>query len=228
MIETLHTERLVLRPAAPADARRLGPLMRDPGVARMLSGLPLMQPDIGTEGFLLIHQARAPLKQGGVLAIDLPGEGAIGLCGVEGQPDGGGEVSYWIGRPYWGRGFATEAAQALARMAGQALRGPLRGGHFIDNPASGRVLEKAGFVYTGEVVERYSLARRERAALRLMQLGDVRHAGLGSEGAHDRHAGRRLRALPHRDAGEQPPEGLEVAACGERHAENAHRAGATP
>jgi len=151
MIETLHTERLVLRPAAPADARRLGPLMRDPGVARMLSGLPLMQPDIGTEGFLLIHQARAPLKQGGVLAIDLPGEGAIGLCGVEGQPDGGGEVSYWIGRPYWGRGFATEAGRAALDWAFGAL-GVARVASFIaaGNLASQAVSRRIGAACEGE------------------------------------------------------------------------------
>jgi RimJ/RimL family protein N-acetyltransferase len=114
-------------------------------------------------------QARAPLGRDHVYAIDLTGEGLIGCIGAHARRTGDVEFGYWIGRPFWGRGLATEAACAVAEEA-RAL-GSLRAGHFVDNPASGRVLEKAGFRYTGAVELRFSLARGEKAATRIMELG---------------------------------------------------------
>ena len=70
-------------------------------------------------------------------------------------------MGYWIARPYWGLGFATEAGRQLIRIA-RAMNLPrLTAGHFIDNPASGAVLRKAGFVPTGRVRQRFSLSRGE-------------------------------------------------------------------
>ncbi|MBR5962588.1 MAG: GNAT family N-acetyltransferase [Bacteroidaceae bacterium] len=63
------------------------------------------------------------------------------------------EVGYWIARPYWGRGICTEALRLVVdycfREKGCAT---LWGSYFPDNPASGRVMEKCGFVATGEKV----------------------------------------------------------------------------
>ena len=63
------------------------------------------------------------------------------------------EVGYWIARPYWGRGICTEA---LRRVIGYCFKEKgfttLWGSYFPDNPASGRVMEKCGFVATGEKV----------------------------------------------------------------------------
>src|SRR5690606_24718876 len=73
----------------------------------------------------------------------------VGICGY--MPDGdAAEIGYWIGKPWWGRGFAAEAASALIdycfREAGFER---LTCGHFVDNPASGRVIAKLGFRFTG-------------------------------------------------------------------------------
>jgi RimJ/RimL family protein N-acetyltransferase len=79
------------------------------------------------------------------------------------------EVGYWIGRPYWGRGYATEALEAGVIWASRNWRRrALVAGHFEDNPASGRVLEKAGFLYTGEVRKGFSRARNGEARTRRM------------------------------------------------------------
>ncbi len=176
----IKTERLVLRPPETADARRIGMLSRDRDVARMMSMMPFPQPDICAEGFILITQARARLGNDHVYAIDLPGEGPIGICGAHGRGAGGVEIGYWLGRPYWGNGFATETARALTaaahRLARQLKLDPIIAWHFVDNPASGRVLEKAGFVYTGEIAPRFSLARGAKADMRLMRLGEVEQA----------------------------------------------------
>ena len=62
------------------------------------------------------------------------------------------ELGYWLGRPFWGAGLMTEALTAvLGWVAGGWGKRALSSGHFADNAASGRVLVKAGFLYTGEV-----------------------------------------------------------------------------
>jgi RimJ/RimL family protein N-acetyltransferase len=63
----------------------------------------------------------------------------------------------------------SEAVAAVLAWAAPGWgRRLLTSGHFADNPASGRVLVKAGFLYTGEVGDRYSIARGETAATRMM------------------------------------------------------------
>jgi RimJ/RimL family protein N-acetyltransferase len=70
----------------------------------------------------------------------------MGLTGAHLRDGGYFEMGYWLGRPYWGQGYATEAARKLAAFAFSGLKaGRLTAGYFHDNPASGRVLEKIGF-----------------------------------------------------------------------------------
>lgn len=167
--EPIRTERLILRPPARSDAPRIGKLSRDRDVARMVTSMPFPNPDIAAEGFILIMQARAPLGFDHVYAVELPGEGVIGLAGAHARGEDGIEIGYWLGRPYWGAGYATEAARAVTDVALALDRGPVTAGHYADNPASGRVLEKVGFVYTGETARRFSLGRGEKAEVRVMQ-----------------------------------------------------------
>ena len=79
-------------------------------------------------------------------------------------------MGYWIARPYWGRGYATEACVALIDIARALGITSLEGSHFLDNPASARVLEKLGFEPTGLVAPRISCARGTEVAARLMRL----------------------------------------------------------
>jgi RimJ/RimL family protein N-acetyltransferase len=79
-------------------------------------------------------------------------------------------MGYWIARPYWGQGFATEAAHALIDIARTLKLPRLEASHFVDNPASGRVLEKLGFVPTGLSATRYSCARGGEAIAKLYRL----------------------------------------------------------
>ncbi len=65
----------------------------------------------------------------------------------EGEP----LIGYWVAKPYWNQGFCTEALRLMLDHIRQTTDiKSLISGHFVDNPASGRVMEKCGFVPTGE------------------------------------------------------------------------------
>lgn len=165
-IVEIQAERLKLRRPLVSDAARFAQFVANPAVVRMTAGIPAIYPAIAVEGWILIQRARAPFSQHNVFAIDLAGEGLIGCIGAHARGHNF-EIGYWLGEPYWGRGLATEAVRAFVAEASQY--GALEAGHFIDNPASGRVLEKAGFAYTGETPALYSLGRDARVPSRRMR-----------------------------------------------------------
>ena len=80
------------------------------------------------------------------------------------------EIGYCLGRPYWNRGYATEAVRGALKWVKRDWRKKVVvAGHFADNPASGQVLCKAGFLYTGDVERRCSVARgRDDVPTRMM------------------------------------------------------------
>jgi RimJ/RimL family protein N-acetyltransferase len=162
--ETIKTERLALRSFRSEDAARLAKFAGDFDVAKMTSRVPHPYPVLAAEGWIMLTEAGRPLGQNLPFAITLPGEGLIGAGGFARDSEGAWEFGYWIGKPFWGKGLATEAAKALVGWWDGAIAAPkLLAGRFADNPASGRVLEKAGFKPTGETGERFSLARLARA-----------------------------------------------------------------
>ena len=165
----LSTDRLDLRPPATADAPRLAALANDYDVVAMTGSMPFPFTLADAEAFVAHAQGCDPAEEA-VFVVDLPGEGPIGVIGLD--PDGvlAAEVGYWLGRPYWGRGYATEAVRAVL---GWAARGPwgrrcVTARHIFDNPASAAVLSKAGFLYTGRVEVRPCRARGEDVLNRWM------------------------------------------------------------
>ncbi len=81
------------------------------------------------------------------------------------------ELGYWVDRPYWGLGYATEAGRAVVEMAFEGLRlESLDAGHYLDNPASARVLAKLGFRPTGRIADLHSEARGRAAPCQQMRL----------------------------------------------------------
>lgn len=174
----IETRRLVLRVPDADDAERITALAGDFDVARMTTSMPHPFHRHHAESFLSRVQALDPAREA-VFAIALEDEGLIGVIGfhpsaITGAAPAGerrvaAEIGYWLGRPYWGRGLATEAACAALNWVRTAWRRRMVvSGHFADNPASGRVLEKAGFLYTGEIQPRHCHARGESADTRMM------------------------------------------------------------
>ena len=158
------TPRLALRPLEAQDAPELARLIDDPDIARMTTRVPHPYALGDADGFI------ARVRKDGAKVFAIQPYGGH-LAGVNGFQDDSPtpEMGYWLGRPYWGRGYATEAGKGLIAWAERrwAKRG-LLSSHFADNPASGRVLDKLGFLYTGEVQKRPSLARGEQVDTRMM------------------------------------------------------------
>ena len=154
-----RTERLLLRPGWREDAPALCRTIADERIVRNLARAPWPYRLQDAETYL----AREPGPNEAACLVFLRGAGAPRLVGAVGfgrTPDGELELGYWVARRFWGQGIATEAGKALIANARDSLRLPrLVAGHFNDNPASGRVLEKLGFRPTGVIRGRYSLGR---------------------------------------------------------------------
>jgi RimJ/RimL family protein N-acetyltransferase len=165
-----RTERLTLRPGWIEDAPALYSAIADEGIVRNLATAPWPYRPEDAESFLARDRGAAEASA----LVFLHTEGRpelIGGVGFGRMPDGRTELGYWLKRDCWGRGYATEAARALLAAARHSLRlKRLEAGHFLDNPASGRVLEKLGFRPTGQIVPRYSVGRGEAAPCRLLTL----------------------------------------------------------
>lgn len=114
-------------------------------------------------------------EEGVVFVIERDGE-LIGCTGYRAFDDDHAELGYWIGKPYWGQGYATEAAAALIEHA-FAVGGfaYLTGGHFSDNPASARVIHKLGFKPV-QTVSRECAARGEKVWCAVYRLDRPRNA----------------------------------------------------
>lgn len=149
---SLTTRRLILSPIRAAHARALHPLVDDWEVVKTLAALPWPVPYDAVEAFALSQER----SEGDEDAFAILLNGApIGVCGVK-RPGSGSpprkmpRLGYWIGRPHWGNGYATEAVEAIVDHAFDRHRADIVGaGVFAGNPASRRVLEKLGFRRVG-------------------------------------------------------------------------------
>jgi RimJ/RimL family protein N-acetyltransferase len=146
-----RTERLLLRPGWAEDAPARARAIADEAIVRHLATAPWPYGEAEAEAFL-----SAPRL--------------VGACGFARRPSGAVELGYWIARRHWNRGFATEAGVALIEIARTLGLDRLEASHFLDNPASGRVLEKLGFVATGLTAHHFSCARNGEAPTRLFRL----------------------------------------------------------
>lgn len=156
-----RTERLLLRPGWPEDAAALTTAIADEGIVRNLARAPWPYAEADARAFLT-GWADAPLPRFVLIQRTAAQPRLIGCIGMDAMDNGETELGYWIARPFWGLGYATEAGRHMVELARTLGIRQLTAGHFIDNPASGSVLRKLGFRPTGRVVER---ASKGRAAL---------------------------------------------------------------
>jgi RimJ/RimL family protein N-acetyltransferase len=171
VIETspvIETRRLTLRAPERRDARKMAELANDFDVVRMTARMPHPYRLKDAEDFIERCEHR-DWQTDVTFAIELEDEGFVGCLGFFQNAERQLETGYWIGRPWWGRGLATEALKgALVWASRDWGKRFVTAGHYADNPASGVVLTKAGFLYTGVVKQLPSLARGEPAPSRMM------------------------------------------------------------
>ena len=169
----MKTERITLRHWLDTDAKALYKYASDPEVGPR-AGWP---PHISEEESLEIIRTVFNNPTTWAIVWNETGEaiGAIGYgpscdCSLparEGEPT----VGYWVGKPYWGKGICTEALRLMiAHIRETTVIRSLISGHFTDNHASGRVMEKCGFVATGENVFDNSLHLGENRPIRVLRL----------------------------------------------------------
>ncbi|HJT16417.1 MAG TPA: GNAT family N-acetyltransferase [Thermoanaerobaculia bacterium] len=136
-----RTERLLLRPFTPDDAPEVQRLAGAREVALNTLHIPHPYPDGAAEAWI----AKQGIGPEVVFAIDADGQlaGAIGL--VIDRSNDRAELGYWIGVPFWSRGYATEAGRAIVRFGFDELElHRVFAQVFTRNPASARVLQKIG------------------------------------------------------------------------------------
>ncbi len=144
----MTTDRLLLRWVDMDDLGRIEALANNWNVARMLARVAWPYP--GAADWIATLGPAREAGNGAAYAIIAPDEGLTGVVGLDRRENGTFELGYWLGEPYWGRGYATEAAQAAVDIAFEDLGvREITSGHFEENAASGRVLAKCGFRYSG-------------------------------------------------------------------------------
>jgi len=166
--EHIRTDRLILRAPAAGDVAAITALAGDYAIASMTTRMPHPYAETDARQFVALV-ARQDGARERTFTIERQGEGLIGAIGFHRAATGPLELGYWLGRPFWGQGYATEAvAGALHWAAEDWGRKAITSGHFADNPRSANVLIKSGFLYTGEVQMRHSRARGDIAPTRMM------------------------------------------------------------
>lgn len=141
----LRSERLYLRPLSQNDAARLQDIAGVPEVARMMSSVSVPWTDAQVADWIALSKWRG--EMGFRLGICLCHGPLIGSVGV----GGGGDIAYFIGRDYWGKGYVTEALQVFLRWLFLSFNiSQVEAEHLDDNPASGSVLQKLGFLVVGQ------------------------------------------------------------------------------
>lgn len=148
-LPTLRTERLILRPFADSDAPAVQQLAGAYEIALNTLSVPHPYPDGAAEAWIQLQ--REELARDAVhnfAAVDR--EGLVGSIGLMMKGDAIAEIGYWIGVPFWGRGYASEAAAELIRYGFDDVGlQRIYAGYYARNAASGRVMEKLGMKYEG-------------------------------------------------------------------------------
>ena len=161
----IHTDRLILRKAISEQEKiSLVSQIGDWEVVKWLANAPYPYTDDDLEDYLLISDSNQ---------FDLNifmGKQLIGGVGLDLHNDNYYELGYWLGKDYWGKGYATESSKYLLEYALKKLDLPkIKSGYFVDNLPSGNVLKKLGFKEVG-VEKRYSVSNKKEMDMMLVVL----------------------------------------------------------
>lgn len=149
---TLATERLLLRRFELADAPAVQTLASDARLAAYTLNLPHPYPEGGALEFINGTHERSARGIAIELALTLKTDTSVIGC-ISLRPklhNLSAEIGYWVGVPYWGQGYMTEAARRVIQYAFEVLElNRIYATYLTDNAASGRVMQKAGMTHEG-------------------------------------------------------------------------------
>ncbi len=184
-IPVLETQRLGLRPFTPDDEPALFALACDPEVARFVR-FEVHRTPAETRAFLDVVQQHYDHGNPFAWAIVLRDcDRLIGSCGfVNVAPERkSAEIGYWLGRLYWGRGYAVEAARSLLKYGFEVMGlEQIEAKCFLENAAGLRVIEKLGMEFAG--TDRSEMIKEQYPELRLYSIS--RAAWLGKHDLENR------------------------------------------
>jgi len=149
--DILTTQRLTLRPFTPDDAPVVQHLAGNEAIAATTLNIPHPY-DLGMAvEWIATHMDQFESGKGVIYAVTLRKSGLlVGAIGMVRKRHDRGELGYWIGQPYWNQGYATEAARSIIAYGFDELSlNKITSTHLVQNPASGRVMEKNGMHYEG-------------------------------------------------------------------------------
>jgi RimJ/RimL family protein N-acetyltransferase len=159
----LRTERLVLRPFSVDDAPAVEVLAGAAEVADTTLHIPHPYPPGAAEQWIGTHARDWASGTGATYAVTAADTGEVmGAIGLTIAPaHARAELGYWIGVPYWNRGYCTEAGRAMLRLAfGSLALHRVQARHLTRNPASGRVMQKLGMRPEG--IARHAIRKGDR------------------------------------------------------------------
>jgi RimJ/RimL family protein N-acetyltransferase len=162
----IETKRLVLRAPIRGDVPDLVRLADNRNIASKLARMPSPYTRADAVGFIEITAQRADERP---YAITLEGHliGVIGFTFKESEPP---ELGYWLGEPYWGQGYMTEAGRALIDVAQRTHQyDRIVARALADNDASLHVLDKLGFVHLRKKARATDANGRQVVTLELLR-----------------------------------------------------------
>lgn len=150
---TLETERLVIRPFCDTDANAVQSLLQSREIAANTASIEHPYPEGAAALWIATHAGCWARGESAVFAMveRHQREQVRGAIGLEIHArDENAELGYWVGEPWWGRGYATEAAEAVLQFGFSVLGlRKIYAHHHAKNPASGRVMQKVGMEQEG-------------------------------------------------------------------------------
>ncbi|WP_257287171.1 GNAT family N-acetyltransferase [Endozoicomonas sp. SESOKO2] len=156
MEKIITTDRLILRAFTPQDAGQVEILAGEEQVARLTENIPHPYPDGLAEEWIKDNESLREKNNAFVYAITLKSSDTLlGAIGLTNTTHTQAELGYWLGLPYWGQGYCSEAGQSLISHAFEQLPfNQIRARALTKNVKSERVLLRLGFRSTSEILEK--------------------------------------------------------------------------
>ncbi|TXJ00840.1 MAG: N-acetyltransferase [Chryseobacterium cucumeris] len=141
----LQTERLILSQLEEKDIPFIVELLQHRIFSDLTSNIPYPYVENDARSWVKMSKEAFENNTGYTFAIRNKEGQIIGAIGLHDRDDDKAELGYWIGIPYWNKGYITEAAKAIIDFGFNELKlNKIFATHFPHNPASGRIMEKAG------------------------------------------------------------------------------------